>query len=73
MCGISNALDGSQNDFIRCAKELPEMSIAYGHEENADSESESEDPFDSADDCETESIDDTLDDNQILHTSFMTL
>ena len=63
LCGISNALDSSQNGFICCAKELPEMSIAYGREKNADSESESEDPFDSAGDCETESDDDTLDDN----------
>ena len=25
VCGITNALDGSQNHFIRCAKELPEL------------------------------------------------
>ena len=63
MCGISNALDDSQNDFIRCVKEFPEMSIEYGREENGDSESESKDPFDSASNSETESDDDTPKDN----------
>ena len=30
VCGLSNALDGSENNFIRCVKELPEFSIPYG-------------------------------------------
>ena len=49
VCGISNALDGSQNNMIRCAKELPVMMIAYGLEKNAaaDGGSESDDPFSS--------------------------
>ena len=49
MCGISNALDGSQNNMIHCAKELPDMTIAYGLEKDAaaDDGSESDDPFSS--------------------------
>ena len=49
VCGISNALDRSQNNMIRCAKELPDMLIAYGLEKNAaaDVGSESDDPFSS--------------------------
>ena len=58
VCGISNALDGSQNNLIRCAKELSEMTIAYGDEESAYSESESDDPFGSGSDSEIESSDD---------------
>ena len=46
VCGISNALGGSQNQFIRCAKELPNLSIAYGltTDPGTDSGTES-DPF----------------------------
>ena len=59
VCGIANALDGSQNHFIRCAKELPDMTITYGLSENTtDDESESDDPFASGSD--TESKDETL-------------
>ena len=49
VCGISNALDGSQNSMICCAKELPDMMIAYGLEKStdADSGSESDDRFSS--------------------------
>ena len=58
MCGISNALDGSQNHFIRCAcaKELPDVAIAYGLEKSADTDSgsESDDPFDSDSDSGSE-------------------
>ena len=63
VCGISNALDGSQNHFIRCAKELPDVAIAYGLEKSADTDSgsESDDPFDSDSDSgsEIESDDET--------------
>ena len=52
VCGISNALDGSQNSLIHCAKELPEMAIAYGQQETVDSQSESDDPFESETDSE---------------------
>ena len=49
VCGISNALVGSENHMIRCAKELPDMIIAYGTEDTEDdpidSGTESEDPF----------------------------
>ena len=47
---ISNELDGSQNNMIRCAKELPDMMIAYGLEKDAAAAadgSESDDPFSS--------------------------
>ena len=48
VCGISNSLDGSENHMIRCAKELPNVPIAYGMEDTEDdpidSGSESEDP-----------------------------
>ena len=63
VCGISNALDGSKNHFIRCAKELPDMANAYVLEKSADrdSGSESDDPFDSDSDSgsEIESDDET--------------
>ena len=50
VCGISNALDGSENhNMTRCAKELPDMNVAYGTEDTEDdpidSGTESEDPF----------------------------
>ena len=62
--GISNALDGSQYNFIRCAKELSEMTMTYDHEEiaHSESESESDNPFGSGSDSETKSrYDDTAD------------
>ena len=43
VCGISNSLDGSENQFICCAKELPDMQLPYGDES-------SDDPFQSSDD-----------------------
>ena len=60
MCGISNALDGTQNNLIRCNKELPDKCVAYGVTvddggasdsdpfnvtEHRDIESDSDDPF----------------------------
>ena len=30
MCGISNALEGSENRLIRCVKEMPNFHIPYG-------------------------------------------
>ena len=49
VCGMSNALDGSEDHMIRCAKELPDMIIAYGTEDTEDNPidggTESEDPF----------------------------
>ena len=49
VCGVSNVLDGSQNNMICCAKELPDMMIAYGFKKSADADSgsESDDPFSS--------------------------
>ena len=40
-CGLSNALDGTENGLIRCAKELPDFNIPYG----ASSEESDEDIF----------------------------
>ena len=46
VCGISNALDGTQTNLIRCSKELPDMRIAYGVTvDDDDGASESDDPF----------------------------
>ena len=30
VCGITNALDRSENDIIHCARELPDIQIPYG-------------------------------------------
>ena len=30
--GITNALYGSENQFIRCTKELPDLHLPYVHE-----------------------------------------
>ena len=43
VCGISNALDGTENDLIHCAKELPTLDLPYGTEH--DSDENLEDPF----------------------------
>ena len=49
VCGISNALDGSENDLVRCAKELDQLKVAYGLEEedleNASDDLGTGDPF----------------------------
>jgi hypothetical protein len=36
VCGITSALDGSENGLIRCAKELPQFCIPYGDNEEND-------------------------------------
>jgi len=54
-CGISNALDGSQNSLIYCNKALLDMSIAYGVTVDVDGASESNDPFKSGDSSDKES------------------
>lgn len=61
VCGISNAWDGSQNDKIRCAKELPDMLIAYGLDKSSDNSSESDDPFSSESDDSDEENDPEVD------------
>ena len=53
VCGISSALDGSENHLIHCAKELPTMILPYGTDG-----SEDEDPFDSEDSNDTDSEED---------------
>ena len=45
VCGVSNALDGSQNHIIRCAKELPTLSVTY----SSSTETSDRDPFESSD------------------------
>ena len=55
MCGLSNALDGTENNLIRCAKEIPEFNIPYG----VSAEESDEDIF--ADKDEQEEEDDEQD------------
>ena len=46
VCGISNAIDGTENHFIHCAKELDQLKVAYELEnEEEEIADESEDPF----------------------------
>jgi hypothetical protein len=35
-CGITNALDGSENEFVHCAKELPDLQLPFIDESNHD-------------------------------------
>ena len=59
VCGISNAMDGSENHFVRCAKELDQLKVAYGLEEDATDGSQDDDPFESGSDSDIDSdIDD---------------
>ena len=48
VCGLTNALDGSQNDLIRCAKELPDLQLPYVDESE-------DDPFNHSDESESDS------------------
>ena len=52
VCGLSNALDGTENGLIRCAKELPHFNIPYG----VSSEESDEDIF-----ADTDEEDDSSD------------
>ncbi len=36
VCGITNAMDGSENHLIRCGRELPDIQIPYCDEEDDD-------------------------------------
>ena len=36
VCGITNALDGSENSLIRCTKELPNQQVPYVNEAEED-------------------------------------
>ncbi len=47
ICGITNDLDGSENSFINCAKELPTLQVPYIDESN-------DDPFQESDSDESE-------------------
>ena len=53
VCGISNALDGSENNLVHCAKELDQLKVAYGlteDEDASDDDLEADDPFESGSD-----------------------
>ena len=52
VCSITNALNGSQNHFIRCAKELPELQLPHTQEDDDDPFNNSEDEEDSSKDEE---------------------
>ena len=59
VCGLSNALDGSENKLIRCAKELLTMQLPYVDESDDDPfrDEESDDDKDAeseSDECEDE-------------------
>ena len=54
VCGITNALDGSENFFIHCAKQLPNLELPYINESD-------EDPFQSSDDDTNDSDNDDID------------
>ena len=62
VCGITNALDGSENQYIRCAKELPDLDFPYvddsddpfkscGEEDSSDESSNDVDSEEIEDDC----------------------
>lgn len=62
VCGISNALDGSQNEVIRCARELPNLQLPYLDESDDDpfkSDDEADDSEVELDEVETSSEDET--------------
>ena len=50
VCGITNALDGTQNTLIRCTRELPSLQLSYTDG--------SEDPFGDEQDEEDDEEDD---------------
>ena len=54
VCGISNALDRSENHFVRGAKELHQLKVTYGLEEDATDDSEDDDPFESGSDSDSD-------------------
>ena len=65
VCGLTNALDGTENHLIRCAKELPEFTIPYGvsAEESesdedifADTDEEEEQDYEDEEDEEDEDV-----------------
>ncbi len=58
VCGITNALDGSENHFVHCSKELPDLQVPYVDEYT-------DDPFvsggeESDDDYDTDESNDDL-------------
>ena len=65
VCGLSNALDGSENNFIRCAKDLPEFSISY----RVSAKESDEDKFSLTDEDEEDEHDKEEDDEEEDETS----
>ena len=51
VCGITNALDGSENQLIRCSKELPDLQLPYNDAESDD------DPFQDCNDSDSDDDD----------------
>ena len=70
VCGISNALDGTQNSFIHCAKELPDMQLPYLDESTDDpfQTSDSETLEDESPDKSKSEFSDTADDEADSHS-----
>ena len=59
VCGLSNTLDGSENNLMHCAKELPTTQLPYVDESDDDPfrDEESDDDKDAEienDECENE-------------------
>ena len=55
VCGLSNALDGTENGIIQCAKKLPHFKIPYGvsseqSDEDIFADTDEEDDFSDEDD-----------------------
>ena len=55
VCGITNALDGSENSLIRCAEELPGIQLPY-IDENADDPFADDDFNDAGEDIEDNEV-----------------
>ena len=63
VCGLTNALDGSENQFIHCAKELPDMQLPYVDESRDDLFQSSDD--DASDDSEISNDSEISDDSEV--------
>ena len=49
VCGLTNALDGSQNKMIPCSQELPDLQLPYLNESDEDPFNETSDESNSDD------------------------
>ena len=62
VCGISNALDGSENNLVHCAKEVDQLKVAYRlteDEDASDDDLEADDPVESGSDSASDFDSDT--------------